>query len=231
MGAAINLTYKEVEELLARLHDVHPERRGALLGRIKHLQRLGWPEGTNVGKGSRVRYDTQKTLSLVIAFELLDVGVTPERTVSLLNSQSVFYQIGLLGALRRYRGQSGDVEFGTVKVTGVDAAITWTQPGDAFVIVAPAALRPLRWHTEAEREALGEAAYTTTNPETISDFLRGSNLRHAALIDLSIVIEDLVGVLAKMTTVDLDELDRDLEAWLQEQSIRMDVSFDGDSEA
>ncbi|MBA3576847.1 MAG: hypothetical protein H0W39_04415, partial [Sphingomonas sp.] len=71
-------------------------------------------------------------------------------------------------------------------------------------------------------------AYTTTNPETIEAFLRGSNLRHAALIDLTIVVEDLISVLAKMTTIDLDELDRDLEAWLQNQPMRMEVSFDSD---
>lgn len=96
------LTYSELEDFLAELHRVAPEKRTALKGRLKHFQRLGWPAGTNQGKGARVQYGVGQTLSLVIGFELLQLGLTPERVVEHLKHKGTFLADGFIEALTEY---------------------------------------------------------------------------------------------------------------------------------
>lgn len=75
----MQLTYAQLEDFFAEMHRVAPEKRIALKGRLKHFQRLGWPLGTNLGKGARVQYGLGQTLSLAIGMEMLQLGLTPEK--------------------------------------------------------------------------------------------------------------------------------------------------------
>lgn len=75
----MQLTYAQLEDFFAEVHKVAPEKRIALKGRLKHFQRLGWPLGTNLGKGARVQYGLGQTLSLAIGMEMLQLGLTPEK--------------------------------------------------------------------------------------------------------------------------------------------------------
>lgn len=81
----MDLGYKQIEELLAALHGVEDEFRIALKGRIKHFQRNGWPGDTNTGPGKRAVYDFSKVLKLCLAFEMLQVGMTPDRAIKILS--------------------------------------------------------------------------------------------------------------------------------------------------
>lgn len=81
----MRLSYRELEDFIAELHAVAPSKRTALKGRLKHFQRLGWPAGTNQGKGARVQYDIGQTLFLAVGMEMLQLGITPERVVEHFN--------------------------------------------------------------------------------------------------------------------------------------------------
>lgn len=221
----MDYTYKEIEELIARLHAVHPDRRVALLGRIKHFQRLGWPEGSNVGKGTRVRYDTRRTLSLVIAFELLDVGVTPERAVALLRSPLTIFPVSFLAALRGYRGTLGAVEISEAIVDGKDVKSYFGGDGDALLVISPSSMRYLKWAQDEERERLGEASFLTSEPELIPAFLRSSNLRQAAVLNISILIADFVEVARSLGPIDLSEIEEDLQRWVEDLHIKVELKF------
>jgi hypothetical protein len=72
---------------MMRLHRVSADKRVAMLGRLKHLQRLGWPPGSNLGKGRRVKYQADQTLLVAWALELIQLGFTPERAVATLREQ------------------------------------------------------------------------------------------------------------------------------------------------
>lgn len=78
------LWYPEVEALLAELHQVAPTGRVALMGRIKNLQRKGWPPGTNSGRGKPAVYDSAAVIDLLLAFELAAVRIPPEQAVTVL---------------------------------------------------------------------------------------------------------------------------------------------------
>lgn len=77
----MQITYRELEDFIAEIHKVALDKRTALKGRLKHFQRLGWPAGTNKGKGARVNYGIGQTMSLAIGMEMLQLGLTPERVV------------------------------------------------------------------------------------------------------------------------------------------------------
>lgn len=101
--------YAETEEFLTLFNGISPEKRATFRGRIKHFQRLGWPPGTNSGKGGRAVYGSEQILLLAVTIEILQFGVTPERILEQLSpshlgtafkhalekrghfSQSVFY--------------------------------------------------------------------------------------------------------------------------------------------
>lgn len=77
-------SYKAVESLLADLHDVSPKRLPALRARLKHLKRLGFPAGVNTGRGRPADYNAASVLQLMLALELVEIGLTPERAINLI---------------------------------------------------------------------------------------------------------------------------------------------------
>jgi hypothetical protein len=79
--------YALVERALAWVLDVGPEaQRGALRGRLKHLQRLGLP-GLMTGKGTRVLYTHEQVCQWLIALLMLQVGINPTVIVRLVQRQ------------------------------------------------------------------------------------------------------------------------------------------------
>lgn len=108
----MELTYGELEDLLAALHAVHHGQRGALQGRIKHFQRNGWPGGTNTGKGRAARYAFGPVIKLAVGFELLELGITPERATRLLSRNWDYAATAIslaFSAHQRATGQPFDV--------------------------------------------------------------------------------------------------------------------------
>ena len=77
-------TRNQTEEVLALIHDIRPDMRTALQARMRHLQRYGIPRGTNTGKGKAAAYGPAQIVSLAVAFELLQLGLTPEHSCELI---------------------------------------------------------------------------------------------------------------------------------------------------
>lgn len=76
-------------DVLAVLHStrrIHPDKAGMFLARVKHLRRLGFPEGANTGSGKHVEYSLEQTFQLVIAFELIGAGLPPQRAIQITMS-------------------------------------------------------------------------------------------------------------------------------------------------
>lgn len=72
---AISLSFASVEHTLARGMGVLADDLPKFRARIKQLQRLGFPEGVNVGRGVRMPYELVHLIQLAVAFELLDCGL------------------------------------------------------------------------------------------------------------------------------------------------------------
>lgn len=69
---------------MAHLNHIASDKRVAFQARLKHLQRLNFPEGTNTGKGKPARYTFANLMQLVIAVELLQTGFPPQMAVKLV---------------------------------------------------------------------------------------------------------------------------------------------------
>jgi hypothetical protein len=80
------LSQSQVLRLLRARHQIAEDKQTALRGRLQHFQRLGFPEGINTGKGRPAHYGAGEVLLISLAFELLEMGLTPERAVHVLQS-------------------------------------------------------------------------------------------------------------------------------------------------
>ncbi|WP_145916849.1 hypothetical protein [Erythrobacter sp. QSSC1-22B] len=77
------LKFAQVEIALASNLDVKEEHREKFRARLKQLQRSGWPTGVNTG-GKRPRYGARQLLELAFVLELLECGISPDRSVRLI---------------------------------------------------------------------------------------------------------------------------------------------------
>lgn len=82
----MEFTFAQVEQALAQHHMIASERRSAFANRIKHLQKQGFPPGTNTGRGRAASYQVQHLFLLGVALELAQFGYTPERSIRLISN-------------------------------------------------------------------------------------------------------------------------------------------------
>lgn len=69
--------YRQVREILARLHGVHDSKMKTFEFRLQQLQRLKLPPGTNVGQSGRAKYRYWQLAELDVYLNMLDAGATP----------------------------------------------------------------------------------------------------------------------------------------------------------
>lgn len=82
----MHLLFGEVEALVREQHLIEEHRFSAFRARLKNLQRLGFPDGINTGKGRAARYLPDHVVLIALAMELAEFGLPPERSVRLLQS-------------------------------------------------------------------------------------------------------------------------------------------------
>lgn len=70
------MSFATLEATLAVHFGIRPDDYGKFRARIKQLQRLGFPPGVNVGRGTKFDYSIENFLQLAIAFELMNCGLT-----------------------------------------------------------------------------------------------------------------------------------------------------------
>ncbi len=96
---AVQLSYADVEATLLALNHIAHDKRVAFRARLKHFQRLGFPPGANTGTGKRVVYTVGMLLKLCFAVEFAQAGMSPVRTVHILNDNWQNCEASLLLAL------------------------------------------------------------------------------------------------------------------------------------
>lgn len=85
---SIGYTYAQIEAVLRELHFIRDDRKPAFASRLKHLKKLGFPKGVNVGKGQRFSYSPAQLWILALAFEFVQLGILPERMVAGFNQHA-----------------------------------------------------------------------------------------------------------------------------------------------
>lgn len=80
----MELTYRQLEAILAAYLSVHPDKIGTFRSRMKQLQRLEFPSGVNIGRGVRMTYTAEHLLQLAAAFEVIGTGVAAKAATDLV---------------------------------------------------------------------------------------------------------------------------------------------------
>ena len=197
----MDLSYGEIEDFLAKIHSVTPDKRTALKGRLKHFQRLGWPAGTNQGKGARVRYNPGQTLSLAVALEMLQLGMTPERVVEHLGIYGSYLAMGFVDVLISDRPLEEPV----------------------FFVFDPDALRLLRDQVEdAKRTGLRHLICRQSEMDDALSTTDIRNWRRMALISLTAILQDYVEMIRKKTAGGdpFSDVSVAISQWLSGEEVR-----------
>lgn len=92
-------SYVEVGAALGCIHEIDGEKLPAFLARLKHLQKLGFPPGTNTGKGRPAAYSFEALCQLIAALELIQIGWLPTRAVLLVTNNWRLGRITFASAL------------------------------------------------------------------------------------------------------------------------------------
>jgi hypothetical protein len=81
-----SLSYAEIERVLAKLHGASGEvQQKAFRGRLKHLKRLGIPQGIHPGRGAKIYYFEEQLFEWAFCLELAEFGLDPTVIVRLMN--------------------------------------------------------------------------------------------------------------------------------------------------
>jgi hypothetical protein len=192
----MQFNYGEVFTLLGMAHGVPKEREPALRGRLQHLQKLGFPEGIKTGRGRPAKYGPAQVLGLLVAFELLQLGLTPERA-----ARVVQYNLSVIAKAVRV----------TAREIGKEAEIT-----PIYLIFEPQAL-----HVPAIE--FDDPALLSMRTQSAADLqanvgrFGATGMRRMGVINLSFVVLALGGYAEKLD-YSRYEISGALMAWSAELS-------------
>ncbi|WP_395391606.1 hypothetical protein WBP07_13030 [Novosphingobium sp. BL-8A] len=71
----MQLSYSQLEVILTAHFQIHPDKVGTFRARLKQLQRLSFPPGVNVGRGTKMAYGAEHLFQLVTVLELIHIGL------------------------------------------------------------------------------------------------------------------------------------------------------------
>lgn len=91
--------FSDVWEVLANFHRIADDKRSAFSNRLKHLQKLGFPEGINTGRGRAAGYRPEHILQLSLVLELNQFGVGPDRAISIMKASKRNVALGVMQAV------------------------------------------------------------------------------------------------------------------------------------
>lgn len=80
--------FSEVAAALAEINDIANVRRTAFDARLKNFHRLGFPADYETTKGKAAQYNAAQIYSIALAIELTQLGLSPERVITVLLSGS-----------------------------------------------------------------------------------------------------------------------------------------------
>jgi hypothetical protein len=82
----LTFNHSQVVDVLCHLNQIANDKRATFQARLKHLQRLKFPEGVNTGKGKPAQYKFSHLMQMVIAIELIQAGMTPQVAADLVDA-------------------------------------------------------------------------------------------------------------------------------------------------
>lgn len=201
----IRLTFGELEGRLARMHDIAIEKRTQFQARLRNFQKLGLPEDVGGGRGKTVYYGVGHAVELALAVELTQLGLVPERVISVFRqnkfpifmavrmaAQAIIEKGGFLPDSERSRsGENMPTNTGHWWVSHDEA----DDPMSMFLYFDPSALASLM-PGDGDDEDIASATFFYGGPgiirENIVRWTAGPHVRRLSLINVTAMLWSLV---------------------------------------
>lgn len=95
----MSLTFAQAYYIVSLAAGIRPDKGETFRSRLKQWQKMGFPEGTKVGKGVKASYGALQILQLVLLVKLLRIGLTPERAQNVIKVGWPAFKGGFVEAL------------------------------------------------------------------------------------------------------------------------------------
>ncbi|PQM27663.1 hypothetical protein CVO77_03575 [Sphingopyxis lindanitolerans] len=172
----MSLTFAEAQFLVSLVAGIQPEKGETFRSRLKQWQKMGFPEGTKVGRGVKAQYGARQILQLVLLVKLLRIGLTPERAQSVIKEAWTRFMGGFVEALICMSNGEDHLHYFTIQL---DALSELTTPGGsdhmhAFVDVFTDTEMLMAWDepdddwTEEERQQQAYSSFLVKNRMAVS---------------------------------------------------------------
>lgn len=141
--------FGDLEDILARQHEIVGRHRTKFQARLKNFHRLGWPDDFTSIKGKASTYDPGSVVDMALALELTQLGLAPERVVHVLRQNR-------WATLMAYRMAATAIA--SVSIDELDRRRPLADPIATFVFFDPAALSSLTVVSESMDEVAAASA-------------------------------------------------------------------------
>jgi hypothetical protein len=118
------LSFGQLEACLAHIQQVADEKRYTFQSRLKQWQKMGFPAGTKVGKGVKVKYTFQHLCQIVVMMQMMRLGLTPERSIHMVNSGWPRFREGMLQGIDNLAKVQPQIVYAFVHVNAL-AELNW----------------------------------------------------------------------------------------------------------
>lgn len=93
------LTFAEAHFIISMVAGISAEKGETFRSRLKQWQKMGFPEGTKVGRGVKAQYGAVQIFQLVLLVKLLRIGLTPDRAQRVITTGWTRFMGGFTEAL------------------------------------------------------------------------------------------------------------------------------------
>jgi hypothetical protein len=207
----MGLTFGQLEDLLARYASVHPIQRRKLRARLQQWQKMKFPEGVNVGRGTKATYGATQIFQLVFLLSLLKVGLPPERAQEAVKFAWPTFRAGIIKATKNALKRVHDPVFCFLEIDGLHALkMGNNETYGAAVLTSEASLREaFMFHADAAK---------SESPEW-----RARQEKIRSIVGLSICIEldlivHVVWMLLAQSGYDLSFVANEFRQWREENA-------------
>lgn len=188
----MKLQHKVLTKILAAKFQIDKKNMIAFRGRMQHMQRLGFPPGSNTGKGRPSIYGWRQLFLLAMAFEYLEIGATPDRAVAELFRTEDEVIEALKNVAKALIDDSNEAELAP------------------FLLVDLSAIQLLKAPQKGPNVKVLPMSKLI---RTISEFDENKVQTGFAFIDLSRVVSSLIDCFATVTDDPKSEIARSLSDW------------------
>lgn len=189
-SSAIRWNFGRLEAQLAAMHRIDQTRRTAFQARLKNLHRLGFPVGFETQKGRTALYSVGDAAMMAVAIEMTQLGLPPDRVVTLLGFNIYPVAMAIQMAARSLRENPAGYE-----LSAVDSP---HDPLSMFIYFDPTALDHLSNDSLVDQEPQDGAtqSFFYGGIGVVKDLIgmrMCGDFRRLALVNITAMIDELAG--------------------------------------